>query len=210
MDPFVGGVTECGEKDRVGLDHVGRRVPFPGSDVPSLDHHLRTTLVASRSIALAHLGSHVGLDAHPSLESALLVPQRARIGVEPPFAAILAAHENFEADTPAGRECAADAANGFRIGTREIKQIARLAAARFRRRIPGHLGEALVDPDDAALRIVDGHTVTGGLRHHRNPIPGAFGRDFPHGPRSGRAPSPPRPNKRREEDDSQQRVEIIA
>ncbi len=180
VDSLIRRVSQRRQEHRVGFDHVGGAIPLPRADVSTLNHHLRAALVTSRSLPFANLGGHVGLDAYPSLESAFLVLQRAGVGIEPPLPAVLAADEDLEADAAPGCECAANTADRLGIGAGEIQQIAGSAARGLSRRIAGHLSETVVDPDDAALRIVDGHAVAGDLADEGDPVESGLGRDFPH------------------------------
>src|SRR5271166_578794 len=71
-----------------------------------------SSLRASR-LAPAHLGGHVRLHTHPSLEGAALVEQRLCVGIEPPFPGVLAAHEEFKADAACAGERFAHAIAGL-------------------------------------------------------------------------------------------------
>ncbi len=210
VDALIRRVAQRREEHGVGFDQVRRCVPFPGADVAALDHHLRTALVAARRLALAHFTGDVGLDAHPSLELAIGVAQRTRVGVQPPLAAILAAHLNLETDAALGGERATHAANRLRIRVVEKQQLARPAARRLRGGEARHLGEAVVDPDDAALRVVEGHPVAGGLGDQGHPLGGGLAGDVEHRARRLGAPAPPGPRERTQEQDSQQRIDVVA
>ncbi len=78
----------------------------------------------------------------------------------------------------AARKRAAHAAHGFRIRAPEEQQVADSLAHRFLGRVPRHLGEGFVGPDDVALRIVDSHRIPGGFGHQGDPLVSRLGGDL--------------------------------
>ncbi len=210
MYPIVRRVAEAGEEHRVGLDHVGRGIPFPRADPAALDHHLRAAFVAARRFALAHVRRYVGMQTDPALDLSVIAAQRARVGVSPPLPAILAAHLHLETNAVAARERTAHTPHGLGIRAVGEQEIAHSEAPRLGDRETGHFGEDFVDPDDAALRIVDGHAVAGHLGNQRHPVAYRFRSDLPPWTTGHHAAAAQGPNNRAQQDEPQERIEIVA